>query len=725
LFQNIHASHRLKLTDKWSIYLPTYERLLSPHVSQPWRILEIGVQNGGSLEVWAHFFPCATHIVGCDNDPACANLGFDDPRIAVIVGDANADATELAIAGVAAQFDFIVDDGSHRSSDIVRSFARYFPRLADGGLYVVEDLHCSYWAGYEGGVLHPTSSMGFFKRLADVVNHEHWGIPNRRGDLFASFASQYGIALDEDLLAHVHSIEFVNSICVVRRRAPAENLLGQRVVLGAVAAVQDEPRALHGTAHRVPDQTGNTWSVLDPLPEIELPALRARSAQLSDALQALHARHEAERLQLEALLPPQIPQRPAGRLTLEGRMQRIVSDLAAAQQNLDERDGQLSLARRHILHLRERLATGRAHSLDLSRALMAERDNLCATRHRLLQTEHRLHGIEASLWWRFGAPLRSLARVHQRISRVAQRLARVASHEGGAGTMLRGCGLALGRSGIGGLRRYLRQTETVALRMTMPDPTSDPDPAPDDAMGREVFDRQQNEFSPAELGVELAAFRVKPLISVIMLGRDLPAPWIQGSVQSLQDQAYDHWELCIPCAALADDEASRLLAEFSIGDERIRIGPRDAGGAGCCGLNAAALMARGPWVALLEAGDTLTHDALQSIVRALNETPQAQLLYSDECRVHDSRERRLTQFQFKLPRDAGRPVDSPWPGRLAVHETSALRAVAGPGDAAGLSPEQVLAICAGRQPLHVVHVKRLLYLGRPAHSETGCPPTGR
>lgn len=149
---DLYIAHTGKVSDKWSIYLGAYDRIFSEYRNKPVRILEIGVQNGGSLEIWRRYFPHAELILGCDINAACGGLTFDDERIDVIVGDANTDEVESRIAARSEKFDIIIDDGSHKSSDIIRSFSRYFPRLSEGGIYIAEDLHCSYWNEYEGGL---------------------------------------------------------------------------------------------------------------------------------------------------------------------------------------------------------------------------------------------------------------------------------------------------------------------------------------------------------------------------------------------------------------------------------------------------------------------------------------------------------------------------------------------------------------------------------------------
>lgn len=150
--RELYEAHQGKVSDKWMLYLSEYERLLAPLRRSAAHMLEIGVQNGGSLEIWARYFPGLRRLVGCDINADCARLSFEDDRIRVVLGDANTDAVDGRIAAHCERFDLIIDDGSHRSGDIVKSFCRYFDRLSDGGLYIVEDLHCSYWPAYEGGL---------------------------------------------------------------------------------------------------------------------------------------------------------------------------------------------------------------------------------------------------------------------------------------------------------------------------------------------------------------------------------------------------------------------------------------------------------------------------------------------------------------------------------------------------------------------------------------------
>jgi len=236
-FEALHRSQRGKVSDKWSSYLPAYDRLFAPYRDRPVSLLEVGVQNGGSLEVWSRYFRNARTIIGCDINPRCADLRYDDPRIAVVVGDVNADQTRLEIAALSETFDLIIDDGSHRSLDVLMAFVTYFPALKPGGLFVIEDTHTLYWESYQGGILKQTTALAFFKLLADLVNYEHWQNDLGIAQLFSTFFDSAHLPA---FLAEgwVEAIEFRNSMVIISKsERPSHAKLGERVISGSEAAV--------------------------------------------------------------------------------------------------------------------------------------------------------------------------------------------------------------------------------------------------------------------------------------------------------------------------------------------------------------------------------------------------------------------------------------------------------------------------------------------------------
>ena len=225
------------MSDKWSLYINEWGQIFEKYLEKNINLLEIGIQNGGSLEIWSKYFSNAKKIVGCDIDKNCECLIYKDKRIKIIIGDANSDACESLILQQAKSFDIIIDDGSHVSSDVIRSFARYFPYLKDNGLYIIEDLHTSYWKDFEGGLYDPNSAMSFFKRITDILNFEHWRNDRTREYLLDAFERKLLIKFDERQLAKIHSIQFINSLCIIKKLPSEKNLLGKRKVVGTEECV--------------------------------------------------------------------------------------------------------------------------------------------------------------------------------------------------------------------------------------------------------------------------------------------------------------------------------------------------------------------------------------------------------------------------------------------------------------------------------------------------------
>ena len=261
-FREIFGAHLGKYSDKWESYFEVYETHLRPHKSGSLDVLEIGVQNGGSLEVWAKFFENAQHIIGVDTEPLCGSLVFDDHRIRVLVEDASSLECGLKVDAISTNLGVVIDDGSHTSAHIIRSFSLFYPRLRPGGTYVIEDLHASYWADFGGGLHRPDSSMSFLKRLADVINHPHWGNGHKRMDLLASFTGVQEF-LSEESLASIESLTFSDSMCVVRKNSEkSSGGLGTRVGSGMQALVNPGVVPLKGSSMQQRDEFKNPFSIL-------------------------------------------------------------------------------------------------------------------------------------------------------------------------------------------------------------------------------------------------------------------------------------------------------------------------------------------------------------------------------------------------------------------------------------------------------------------------------
>jgi methyltransferase family protein len=140
-------AHTGKNLDKWHHYFPIYERYFAKFRGGPVSILEIGVDKGGSLELWWEYFRPDAQIIGIDINPTCS--AFNDParNTCVYIGDQSDAAFLRTIADWHGPFDIIIDDGGHYVAQQKVSFETLYPHVKDGGVYLVEDLHTNLWPG--------------------------------------------------------------------------------------------------------------------------------------------------------------------------------------------------------------------------------------------------------------------------------------------------------------------------------------------------------------------------------------------------------------------------------------------------------------------------------------------------------------------------------------------------------------------------------------------------
>jgi hypothetical protein len=149
---------------KWLHYLRVYDTLFAAYRGHA-IMLEIGVGQGGSLDLWRSYFGPDAVLFGIDTDPEC--LRRVSPPNHVRIGS-QADGQFLAsVVAEMGRPNIILDDGSHIGAHQIASFRALFPLLQDGGLYVIEDLHTSYWSAYQGGKGVACTAVGLIKALID------------------------------------------------------------------------------------------------------------------------------------------------------------------------------------------------------------------------------------------------------------------------------------------------------------------------------------------------------------------------------------------------------------------------------------------------------------------------------------------------------------------------------------------------------------------------------
>ncbi|MBV8069773.1 MAG: hypothetical protein JO270_07715, partial [Acidobacteriaceae bacterium] len=383
-------------------------------------------------------------------DPRCAELALGD-GIHVVVGDAtHPETVEQLFSGEL--FDIVVDDGSHVSSDIIAAFFTCFPHVSPGGVYLVEDLHTSYWPTHGGGLRRPCSAMEFLKSLTDTLNADHLSAGDK------TFGSE-GTELAA-LGSWIDSVSFYDSLAAVRKRTSSKRSPYSRAVTGLQADVVPALDILVTAGPGSSDiQAGEiTAHALDMQMLGEVRRRRIEAAELHNRLTASQAEVEVSRreigshkqalqaAQLEAKQSLKAAQLEAERHVSRARVQRdrarldlsreVGRLLAAVADAVTERDAALAEAEaeRHAA-----VAAAKSECDAAVREAKAQRDAAIA----------RAAAVESSGFWRLSGPARRLLEAFPPVHRAAR------------GTM-----------------RWVHRTATGELRYETPAVASKPVPEP-------------------------------------------------------------------------------------------------------------------------------------------------------------------------------------------------------------------------------------------------------
>lgn len=172
LFQYFNSNVGLPI-NKWVHYIPIYERYFAPFRDRRALFLEIGAGQGGSSRMWKHYFGPLVQIVSIDVREECS--AFQDEQVSVRIGD---QSDPLFLQRLIDEFgppDVVLDDGSHQMDHVNAAFSFLYPRLSRDAVYMVEDMHTSYWPAWGGGL---KRSGTFIERMKDMIDELHGENPH-------------------------------------------------------------------------------------------------------------------------------------------------------------------------------------------------------------------------------------------------------------------------------------------------------------------------------------------------------------------------------------------------------------------------------------------------------------------------------------------------------------------------------------------------------------------
>lgn len=205
-FETLFKEHRGRRCSKWQHYFSIYDRYLSHLIGRRFTLLEIGVAQGGSLQLWRKYFGEQVTVVGIDKNP---NSYFEEPGIRVFIGDQSDESFLRSVISEIGSPTVIIDDGSHIQSHIIKTHQVLYPTLASNGVYIIEDCHTSYWPRFEGGVNSHLNAVEIFSKSSHDVNEKWYNVSRI------------------PIIGNLDSISFYDSMIVMEKR---ENKYLRRMV---------------------------------------------------------------------------------------------------------------------------------------------------------------------------------------------------------------------------------------------------------------------------------------------------------------------------------------------------------------------------------------------------------------------------------------------------------------------------------------------------------------
>lgn len=217
---------------------------------------------------------------------------------------------------------------------------------------------------------------------------------------------------------------------------------------------------------------------------------------------------------------------------------------------------------------------------------------------------------------------------------------------------------------------------------------------------------------------EIATFHYQPKISIAMPVYNVEEKWLRLCIDSILNQVYTNWELCMADDASTDPNVKKILTEYQQLDERIRVVFREQNGHISEATNSALAIATGEFVALLDNDDELAINAFYEVVKVLNENPELDLIYSDEDKIDMDGNR--SEPAFKPDWSPDLLLGTNYISHLGVYRRSILEEIGGfrKGYEGSQDYDLVLRFTEKTTKERIKHIPKVLYYWRMLPTST-------
>ena len=210
----------------------------------------------------------------------------------------------------------------------------------------------------------------------------------------------------------------------------------------------------------------------------------------------------------------------------------------------------------------------------------------------------------------------------------------------------------------------------------------------------------------------------QPLFSIVMPVYNPSVKFLKRAIESIRNQAYTNWELCIADDKSTNKNVKPVLLSYQSKDPRIKVVFRDTNGHISQASNSALSLAGGDYVALVDQDDELPPHSLYMVADAINKNKELELIYSDEDKIDEQGHRFDPYFKTDWNKDLfyGQNMIS----HLGVYKHSLIKKIGGFKTGYEGSQDYDLALRSIEQltPNQIHHIPHILYHWRATKGST-------
>jgi len=236
----------------------------------------------------------------------------------------------------------------------------------------------------------------------------------------------------------------------------------------------------------------------------------------------------------------------------------------------------------------------------------------------------------------------------------------------------------------------------------------------------------QNEFSDEEqerVRKQSAELNYHPRISVIVPVYKIGLKWLQKAVDSVIDQIYPYWELCLVDDGSNLEEIASYFHELSKKDDRIKCKILSQNRGISEASNVALSFATGEFICFLDHDDELSPNALHEVALLLDRHPQADFIYSDEDKIDLKGKRSDPYFKPKWSPDL--LLSNMYTGHMAVFRTSIVEQLGGCRKGYDGAQDYDLTLRITERTEKIYHIPKVLYHWRTLSDSTSLNPDSK